>query len=134
MAEQYIDIGSDKDISITLKDENGTAEDVSAYEGYGIILYYERDGTVLAKYSKNAVTGWDNTNITTTNEASGIVVLHLLRSVTELGRKGGRVKAQAVLQIADAAHTTSQFRDIGDPIYIFTFRNELVASPTVDMS
>lgn len=132
MAETYIDIGGDKDVQLTMLDTAGVAEDVSGFEGYGIVLYYEKDGTIIQKYSKQTVSGWSS-DIKTSLDSTGVVTLHLQRAITELGRPGGRVFAQAILQETDTDHTSNEFRDWGDPVYSFTFRTPAI-STTEDMS
>ena len=132
MAETYIDIGSDKDITLTITNSSGVAQDVSGFEGYGFVLYYESDGTVLEKYAKNVVSGWSN-DIDTSADSTGIVTIHLQRATTEGERPGGRVYAQCQTQETDSDHASSQFRDWGDPVYCFTFRNASI-STTTDLS
>jgi len=131
MADIYI--GGNKTITITALDSDGVAEDLSSFEGYIVVLYYLQGGTVVQQYSKNVVTGYDNSNIGTGSEASGILSIYVTRTISELGIAGGEVWAQVLVQETDANYGSSQYRDWGSPKYAFTFKTPSV-KPTVDVS
>ena len=131
MADIYI--GGNKTITVSVLDSDGAAEDLSSFEGYIVVLYYKTSGTVVQKYSKQTVTGYDDTNIGTASEATGVITLYLTRAVSELGLAGGEVWAQVLVQETDANYGSSQYRDWGAPKYAFTYAKAAV-KPTVDVS
>ena len=133
MAEQYIEIGSDKQLTLTVLGANGSALDLSGYEGYGVTLYYKDTNVVIEKYSSNVVTGWNNTDIDTSSEASGIIYIDFRRAYSELGREGAQVYFKVQIQSTDADYASSQFRDLTGPAYCFTYRGGGVAA-TTDLS
>ena len=133
MAKQYIDIGEDEPITITVLNADASAANLSLYDGYGVKLYYYDSGTEIEKYSSNVVSGWDNSSLDTTNEATGILVIDFQSAVSVLGSPDKDVYGQIVTQATDASYASSQFRNLGAPFYCFTFRQGgIVASE--DMS
>lgn len=122
MAEIYFYIGEDNPVTVQVNGANDSGLDLTAYEGYGLVFYYESDNTVIEKYSGNAATGWNSTNIDTTSANVGAPIALIQRAVSELGRDGSRVMVQVVVQSTDANYASSQFRDLGAPVYAFTFK------------
>ena len=130
MAKQYIEIGGDKTIVVNVDDSAGANEDLSAYEGYIVRLYYKQDGTVIQTYSKNAVSGFNSTDISTTDEANGNITIYLKRELTEAGLGDWDVYAQVLVQETDSNYASSQYRDLAPSKYAFTFRNSSIETTT----
>lgn len=122
MIRKYVTIGQDDKITVTAY-YKGTTTVIplnTQYDGYGIVLYYLDEETAIAKYSKNSVTGY-LTDLDTTNESSGIVVVNLKRSVTLTGISNKDVYMVFVAQSSDADFEDSRFVPVSDPKYCFTF-------------
>ena len=133
MAKVYVEIGEDADGVVNIKDSAGSNDDLSGYEGYGAVFYYKFSGTVVKQFSKNVVSGWNDTDITTTDEANGNFTCHFQRADTEAGYADRDVWCQPVIQETDTNHTSNQFRDLVPAFYAFTFRTGGITS-TDDMS
>lgn len=124
MAKVYIDVGGDKTITVQILDSADAAEDLSVYEGYALRFFYKDSGVEIETFTKNAVSGWDSTNISTSDEANGNVTVYLQRSVTESGYPDHDVWVQPLIQETDSNYGSSQYRDLGTAKYAFTFRKD----------
>jgi hypothetical protein len=135
MSKTYKKIGEDFDLTVNVDDSAGANKALNSSEGYAVFLYYN-DGTVIHKYSKNAVTGYDSTNIDTSDEANGNITCRVLREfsdgTTYTERPDQDVYVEVLTQDTDADFTNSQFRSIGS-VYGWTWSTS-VSSPTVDVS
>lgn len=125
----YYEKGSDEPITITVTG----APDLSLYEGYGVKFYVKSTLAEVEKYSKNAVTGWNNDDLDTTNEATGVMVVNFQRATGETLKGGVEIWGQLVAQLVDANYVSSDFREIGAPFYIMTVRAESL-TVTEDMN
>lgn len=111
--------GEDKTISLTVKD-NGVAVDLDAtYNGILCYLYYYT-GDVLAKYSKETLTGFDS--LTVTDSANGVFQVKLQSAVTKTAKKGD-VYAEIKTQATDVLYDSSSFHSIVDGIEIGTIED-----------
>lgn len=129
---QYFQRGEDNKVTITVLDSNGDAMDMSTYDGYAVILFYMDNLKVLEKYSKNVVTGYSQ-DIDTTNEATGVIVLNVQRSVTVNARVGLDVNFMVLTQLTDADFDESRFMQLTDATYCFTIA-DVPVSPIPDIS
>ena len=136
MAKIYKKIGEDFSITVNVNLSDATDKPLENSEGYAFAIYYKSDNTVIHKYSKNAVTGYDNTNLNTSDEANGNVTLYFLRDysdgVTYSARPDADVYLEVLTQDADARFTDSQSKSVTE-VYCFTWSGS-VLSPTVDLS
>lgn len=130
-ASDILQIGADATITINLTDANGSALDLSTYEGYAVILQYV-DGTEITKYSKEVVTGYNSDDIDTTNEATGVIVLNFQRALSVLGKPDAKVQHIIQVQSTDSDFASSQFRDLTAPTDTFRFGKQVI--PTADVS
>lgn len=121
MIRVYATIGEDLMLQVTVVDENGTAVDLSAYQGYGVHFYYLDASDTIAKYSKNSVTGYLQ-QIDTTNEATGVIVVNMRRDVTINGVNEKDVYYEVVTQQSDSDFDENRFMSLTDRKYFFTFR------------
>lgn len=106
--------GEDKAINLTVKD-GGVAVDLDAtYDGILCYLYYYT-GDILAKYSKNALAGFDD--LTVTDSANGVFQVKL-QSATTKTAKPGEIYAEIKTQASDIAYDSSSFHTIVNDIEI----------------
>lgn len=131
-ATDILPIGADKQLQITVLNANGSALDLSAYEGYAVILLYDKDATVIDSYCSNVVSGYNNDDIDTTNEATGIIVIDFQRAKSILGRPDALVNFIIQVQSTDSDYASSQFRDLTAPTACFRFGK--ISTTTADIS
>ena len=126
-------IGTDRKIAVyAIKKSTRKPIDLSLFDGYGVIMYYDLDKTVIAKYSVNEVAGWNSDDINVTDEASGKIIINFQRALSITGRAEKAVYGQIVAQYTDPDFEGTQFRDIVDPFYMFHFKRGGITT-TVDM-
>ena len=130
-ATDILQVGADATITITVNDANGSALDLSTYEGYAVILQYT-DETEIVKYCSNVVAGYNSDDLDATNEATGIVVLNFQRATSVGGRPDAKVQHVIQVQSTDADHASSQFRDLTSPTDTFKFGKQVFT--TADIS
>jgi hypothetical protein len=131
MAEVYLPKGSDKQFTVSVTGASGVL-DLSAYEGYALITFYEHDRTIIQKYSKNTVSGYNSDDIDTSDEDNGNIIIDFQRALSEAGRVEGRVMGQFILQSTDADYASSQKREYSDEFYILTI-DAAALETTVDL-
>lgn len=132
-ASDTLQLGADAQITINVDDANGADLDLTAYDGYAVILLYASDGTVIEKYSSNTgITGYNSDDIDTSDGANGNIIIDFQRALSEAGRPDALVQHIIQVQSTDADYASSQFRDLTAPAD--TFRFGKVLTTTVDIS
>lgn len=110
MSRSKIYTNSDNVINLTVTDkDSGDPFDLSAVEGYIIILYYVQGGKVLNKFSKNTMEGYDD--IIEDDAAGGLIHINLSREVTKSATPGD-IDLEILVQSSNSEFEDSKFNSI----------------------
>lgn len=70
--------------TFAVKDDNGTAINLSTLDNIRVCFVNDKTGEVFSKYSRETETGWNSTDFVTINAAAGTFGIRLQSSVTAL--------------------------------------------------
>lgn len=108
--------GQDCNVQIELRDSDGNLIDATPFK-IGVFVKHS-NGTLIAKFSKNAGVGFGTIDIS--NEATGIITIKLLSTHTNAAAEG-KLFQETKFQLADAASTDDGVLDlISAPAYCCT--------------
>lgn len=117
--------GADQDIEITIRDEDNDVYDMSGATKLAVVIMYS-DYTILAKYSKNASSGWKDLDVT--DAATGILRFKIESSET-LDALEGKIFAEVKGRWPDVDYEDG-YNDTLGQFYI----GEIVKSVTNDLT
>lgn len=119
---------SDQEFEITVGDRVGYPIDLSIGMYNVVIIVYNRDKTVLEKYSVVATAGWQA--IDTTDWANGKLSFLLLNSVTKLATAGKKYYEVRV-QKTDGTLPDAKYDTISTMNYLCTIEESLTQNITL---
>ena len=105
---------------------DGVAQDISAFNNYAAIIFYQNDEDIhdggskeIVRMSKDAATGFSEF-LFAENEEAGEFKMKVRRSIMEPLTEGARLIMLFYTQSTDADHESSQFRSAADPVALGT--------------
>lgn len=114
--------GADIDVELEVRDADNALYDLSGATKLAVVLMYE-DYTILAKYSKNASSGWKELDVT--DAATGKLAFKI-ESAETLDAVEGKIFAEIKARFPDVDYADSYYDMLGQGIYI----GEIVKSVT----
>lgn len=100
---------------------NAVVSDLSLYSGIVVMLYYDNN-QVLAKYSRDVLTGYDNTNFVIIDNAAGRFDILIQPSVT-IPSNADEIKMEVLVQKSDALWESSTWRRIVSDVTVLRLKD-----------
>jgi hypothetical protein len=100
---------------------NAVVSNLSLYSGIVVMLYYDNN-QVLAKYSRDVLTGYDNTNFVIIDNAAGRFDILIQPSVT-IPSNADEIKMEVLVQKSDALWESSTWRRIVSDVTVLRLKD-----------
>lgn len=133
MEQDIIYTGEDKEIQFTLTGASNTPINLSTdIDGLLVVLYSKQGSinTVLSKYSRDAIAGYDSTNLVITDAAAGEFSIRLQAESTRYGREE-TLYAEIKVRFPNTDYSGNNFDSIARDLVIAQVRKSITGSENV---
>lgn len=116
--------GEDIEIQFTVSDGNG-AVPLSGYDGIICIFYFASSKTVLGKYSKDVLAGYNSADFVVVDSPNGIFKIRIQSDVTRQATQFGAVHAEIKVQTQNNDYDNNTYHTLVRNIRCFELEDAL---------